>query len=485
MKVEFQDIHKTYGRVRANAGISLVLEPGRIYGLLGENGAGKSTLMRMLAGHTQPSRGRILYNGVATRGLTPSRALSMGVGMLYQDPLDFPALKVWENFRIGGVRRDKGESIHRLQELGERLHFRLRPEEKIGDLTVGERQQLELLRLLDLGVKVLILDEPTTGISVTQKEMLFATMRQLAEERGRTIIFVTHKLAEAEQLCQQVIVLRGGKLEGKLDQPFQSDELLRLMFGPDHGENGESQPQVVPKTEPILRLEGAQLLGGKYSLADVSLKVHPGEIIGLAGLEGSGQELLLRGLAGLARVVNGRLVFNGKELQGLPYLNFRREGINFLPAARLEEALFPDFSLVEHFHLAFPFLKGNLAERLEEGIRRFSIQAQPTSTARSLSGGNQQRLLLALIPERTKLLLLEHPTRGLDHGSGRQVWEHLKERCRRETALLFSSADLEEIMANSHRVLVFFNRQLVADRPVQSIGLEEMARLMAGQGRAA
>ena len=485
MRVEFQDIHKDYGRVRANVGINLVLEPGRIYGLLGENGAGKSTLMRMLAGHTQPSRGRVLFNGKDAEGLNPSRALAMGVGMLYQDPMDFPALDVWENFRLGGKKRDKKRALSRLQELGERFHFRLAPEEKVSELTVGERQQLELLRLLDLGVKVLILDEPTTGISVTQKEMLFATMRQLARDKGRTIIFVSHKLTEVEELCQEVIVLRQGRLVAQLQSPFQSEDLLKLMFGAEHAGTAKSPERSQPGRGEFIQLEDVQLSGDKYSLPDISLQIRPGEILGLAGLEGSGQELFLRGLAGLARVLKGRLVFDGEELQGRPYLKFRQAGIHFLPAARLEHGLFPDLSLDEHFHLAFPPQNGGGDNLLpEEGIKKFSIQGQLSTTARALSGGNQQRLLLALIPAQTKLLLLEHPTRGLDHGAGQQVWNHLLGRCRQNIALLFSSADLDEIKAHSHRVLIFYNRQLVADLPNHAISVEEMGRLMAGQGRA-
>lgn len=485
MQVEFKDIHKYYGRVRANVGIDLTLEPGRIYGLLGENGAGKSTLMRMLAGHTEPTRGRIFFDGKSPQGFNPSRALAMGVGMLYQDPLDFPALQVWENFRLGGKKRNRKQVLKRLQELGDRFHVRLAPGEKVGELTVGERQQLELLRLLDLGVKVLILDEPTTGISVRQKEMLFSTMRQLAKDKGRTIVFVTHKLAEVEELCEEVIVMRRGKLTATLPAPFRPDELIKLMFGSEQKLTEADQGKPHPAEENFIQLESVQLLGEKYTLEDISLGIRPGEIVGLAGLEGNGQELLLRGLAGLARVMRGRLIFDGEELQGRPYLTFRRAGIHFLPAARLEHGLFPDLSLNEHFHLAFPPQKGGRHTFLPgEGLKTFSIRAKLSTSARALSGGNQQRLLLALIPREIRLLLLEHPTRGLDHGSGQQVWSRLLERCRQNTALLFSSADLEEIKDHSHRVLIFYNRQLVADRPTHSMSVEEMGRLMAGEGRA-
>jgi simple sugar transport system ATP-binding protein len=315
--------------------------------------------------------------------------------------------------------------------------------------------------------------------------MLFTTMRQLAKDKGRTIIFVSHKLAEVEELCQEVIVLRRGTMVAKLPAPFKPDQLVKLMFGSEADELGEDRERANPAKDNFIQMENVQLLGEKYSLQDISLRIRPGEILGLAGLEGSGQELLLRGLAGLARVVKGRLIFDGEELQGRPYLKFRRAGIHFLPAARLEHGLFPDLSLDEHFQLAFPPENGGHHNTLsEEGMKRFSIKAKLSTAARALSGGNQQRLLLALIPRQTRLLLLEHPTRGLDHGSGQQVWSHLLERCSQKTALLFSSADLEEIKVHSHRVLIFYNRQLVADCPTDSISVEEMGRIMAGQGRA-
>ena len=165
---------------------------------------------------------------------------------------------------------------------------------------------------------MLILDEPTTGISVTQKEMLFTTMRQLAKDRGRTIIFVSHKLTEVEELCQEVIVLRQGRMVSQLQSPFQSEDLLTFMFGAEHAGIAESSERSQPGRGEFIQLEDVQLLGDKYTLPDISLQIRPGEILGLAGLEGSGQELLLRGLAGLARVLKGRLVFDGEEFQSRP-----------------------------------------------------------------------------------------------------------------------------------------------------------------------
>lgn len=486
MTISFKDIHKSYGRVRANVGINLNLEPGHIYGLLGENGAGKSTLMRILAGYTQEDRGYILFDEHAVRRMRPAQALQLGIGMLHQDPLDFPALKTWENFLLGGGKKDRKETLRRLEGLAQRFHFHFSPHERAGELTVGERQQLEILRLVDLGVKVLILDEPTTGISLTQREMLFATMRELAKEKDRIIIFVTHKLAEATELCQEIFVMRQGRLVGHLIPPYHDDELLGLMFGSTEISPPQGRGKPSLQEEVFLRLEDATLAGEKYVLSGVSLTVHPGEIVGLAGLEGNGQELLLRSLAGLDRVVKGKLSVRGEELQGSPYLRFRQAGIHFMPAARLEEGLFPDLTLKEHILLAFPDQRARLSEFfLEECVKRFRLQAEPGTCARALSGGNQQRLLLALVPSQARLLLMEHPTRGLDVGSAWQVWEYLEERCWHGATLLFSSADLEEILAHSHRVLVFYNRKLTANLPTESIDLEVLGRLVAGQVEAA
>ncbi len=486
MEIALKDIHKYYGRVHANAGITVGLEPGRIYGLLGENGAGKSTLMRILAGHTQHDRGDLIFDGRPVGRLKPAAALSLGVGMLYQDPLDFPALTVLENFMLGGVKRSNKEAVSRLLELAERFHFQFSPEQRVSELTVGERQQLALLRLLDLGVKVLILDEPTTGISLIQKELLFKAMRDLSAEGGRIIILVTHKLSEALDLCHEILVMRQGRLEGKLSPPYEADDLLRLMFGPDvtREQGKEDSPRV--GGEVLVALDDAEIVGEKFSLPHVSLAVHTGEIIGLAGLEGTGRQVLLKGLAGLARLRHGRLVFQNRAMQGQPRPVFRREGIHFLPAARLEKGLFPGLTLHEHLALAFPEEKKRLDDfHQTQCVDRFRLMAHPATLAQALSGGNQQRLQLSLIPHQTRLLLMEHPTRGLDLGSARQVWSHLEERCRQGAALLFSSADLEEIMEHSHRVLVFYNQRVVADLPVESLTIEALGGLMAGRGEAA
>ena len=487
MDVALRDIHKRYGRVKANDGVSLTLEPGRIYGLLGENGAGKSTLMRVLAGHTKPDRGEVIIDGVPRPRLTPAGALALGVGMLYQDPLDFPSMPLWENLILGSPITRKKEATAHLKEIGGRLGFDLPAETRAGDLTVGERQQLEIVRLLDAGAEVLILDEPTTGISLTQKETLFRTIRELTAKEGRTVVVVTHKIADAISLCDRISIMRRGRMAAEMVPPYKAEEIVSSMFGEEASRAEDlTRPPDPDPGPPLISLERTRLTGDKFDLTELTLNVRPGEVIGLAGLEGSGQELFLRGLAGLARSTAGSLKVGGVELCGRRHRYFRRAGIHYLPASRMERGLFPDLTLFEHLRLAFPDRKGNLEGFYQEQcVGRFNLKAPPETSARTLSGGNQQRLLLSLMPHRPKVLLMEHPTRGLDVGSARQVWEYLRMLRGLDTTVFFSSADLDEIFEQSHRIFVFYNQKLIADTRTAETNLEQIGGLMSGREKAA
>ena len=475
------DIAKQYGRVRANDSISLTLEPGRIYALVGENGAGKSTLMRILAGHTVPDSGTIAVRGESHARLTPALAANLGVGMLYQDPLDFPALPVWENFRLGGTARTREDVVDKLGELSNHLGVCFLPGEPIASLTVGERQLLELLRLLDLGATTLILDEPTTGITPEQKRSLFGLLTRLAREENHTVVLVTHKLSEALEMADAIFVMRQGRLVSRLETPCGEDELVRLMFGEAVDRAGDVPPVSAPQTRRMV-LDRAVFAGPKYHLGPLDIAAAPGEMIGLAGLDGSGQELFLRGLCGLDRLAEGRLVLDGREYARNDFKTLHKAGVHFVPADRMSQALFPDLSIREHILLAFPDQAARLEDfRREQCEGRFNLRAHPDTPAKSLSGGNQQRLLLSLIPDGAPLLLMEHPTRGLDAGSSLQVWEHLRQRCRDGATIFFFSPDLDEVIEHSHRVLVFFDRELVADVPREQATVETLGALMAGK----
>jgi len=479
--IVLRDISKHYGRVRANDGISLTLEPGRIYALVGENGAGKSTLMRILAGHTVPDSGVIALRGEEHPGLTPAMAARLGVGMLYQDPLDFPALPVWENFRLSGPPRDRTQVVDRLGELSNHLGVCFLPDEPVAAMTVGERQLLELLRLLDLGATTLILDEPTTGITPEQKRDLFGLLSRLARQEGHTVILVTHKLSEALEMADAIFVMRQGRLEARLTPPYDSEELVRRMFGDTAAQSTDSALPEIGQSRRVT-LADTVFAGPKYHLGPLNLSAAPGEIIGLAGLDGSGQELFLRGLCGLDRMAAGSLSLNNAAHARTHFKTLRRDGVHFVPADRMSQALFPDLSIRDHILLAFPEHAARLEEfHQSQCVERFDLRAHPDTPAKALSGGNQQRLLLSLIPDDAQLLLMEHPTRGLDAGSARQVWEHLRHRCAKGATLFFFSPDLDEVIEHSHRVLVFFDRALVADVPRNNASVEILGALMAGK----
>lgn len=485
MDVELRNIHKHFGPVHANNDISLKIPAGVIQGILGENGAGKSTLMKILSGFIRADSGEILLDGKPVVINSPADAIRFGVGMLHQDPLDFPPMQVIDNFLIGqsgGLFIPYKSAFKQFMDFQKQFGFSLDPEAYIDTLTVGERQQLEILRLLWLGAKVLILDEPTTGISALQKERLFATLRLLAEQ-GKTIIFVSHKLEDVESLCHRVVVLRRGSLVGGLEPPYDTATLVEMMFGKviTLGERSPGKP-----SEVALELRDLAIEDYRLQIKDVNLSLRRGEIIGLAGMEGSGQSILLRACAGIIRPVAGKILVNGQDLTGCSYHTFLEHKVAFLPASRLEEGLVPGLSLAEHFILAEKqggiFINRERANALAQNrIAEFSIMGTPATRVENLSGGNQQRALLALLKTPLSILLLEHPTRGLDIESSIYIWQKLKERCRQGTAILFISPDLEEVLQYSDRIIVFFSGRVSPALDAANTTVEQLGQLIGGK----
>ncbi len=486
MKVELRGIHKYFGTNHANDNITLTIPAGTIQGILGENGAGKSTLMKVLSGFIQASEGEILLDSKPVVINSPADAIKFGVGMLHQDPLDFPPMRLIDNFllgRSGGLFPNRQAVARDIHDLAVQFDFSLDPEVYVDSLTVGERQQLEILRLLWLGARVLILDEPTTGISASQKEKLFETLRKLAAQ-GKTIIFVSHKLEDVEVLCHKVAVLRAGKMVGETEAPFSAKKLVEMMFGKEIT-LGVRHP--LKPGAKVLELHDLAVEDVRLRLSEINLDVCAGEVIGLAGMAGSGQGPFIRACSGLLRPVNGRVVVNDHDLTGKSYHAFKRDGVSFVPASRMEEGLVPGLSLTEHFVLAEEthglFIDRDKGTQLaEERIKSFNIRGMPVSTVESLSGGNQQRALLALLRTPLSLLLLEHPTRGLDIESAIYIWGKLKERCQQGTSILFISADLEEILQYSDRVLVFFSGEVTPPLDVESLTTEKLGELIGGVG---
>lgn len=486
MRVELRQIRKYFGPVKANDGITMDLEGGKIYGLLGENGAGKSTLMKILSGYQPPDSGIILLEGEAVAFDSPASALGAGVGMLYQDPHDFPPFRVIDNYLLGhdgGISLNYRQARQELESLSSRYEFEIDPTAYIDTLSMGERQQLELIRLLAGGAEVLILDEPTTGISAEQKELLFDSMRRLAHEEGKTLILVSHKLEEIQELCDYAYVLRRGQLVGETEIPCPTAKLVQMMFG----QVPERRPRP-PFTLGEIALEARELLVRTYrlTLEDVSLQVQKGEVLGLAGLEGSGQRLFLQTCAGLTQPDEGRLFLDDKEVTSWSYHQMQDAGTAYVSAGRLEAGLVAGLTLTEHVVLAQPehdFMIDweDARADTERRIEHYQVIGRPDSTADELSGGNQQRLLFALLNHPLNLLLLEHPTRGLDIRSANWIWELLYERREEGTTILFMSADLDEVIERSDRIAVFFGGRILRIVDAAETNVEELGHLIGGK----
>jgi general nucleoside transport system ATP-binding protein len=487
MKIGFNHINKHFGEVHANADITLDVQSGMIFGILGENGAGKSTLMKILSGFIQPDAGEIVLDGKVVSIETPADAIKFGIGMLHQDPLDFPPMQVIDNFIVGqggGLILSHKDVIKEFRELQSQFGFSLDPDAYVDTLTVGERQQLEILRLLWLGARVLILDEPTTGISIQQKEKLFAALKVLAGQ-AKTIIFVSHKLEDVEVLCDQVAILRKGYLVGQVEAPYDTDQLVEMMFGK---QIVLKELESVAQEKVVFELQDLYIEQHPLVIENVNFSLHAGEVIGLAGMEGSGQDVLLRACTGLLRPVSGRVIVNDKDLTGKNYLEFMQNGVAFLPASRLEEGLVPGLTLAEHFTVTAEdkrqlFIdKDFFRKKSEQMIEEYHIIGRPETPVESLSGGNQQRAALSLLKDSLSIILLEHPTRGLDIESAIYMWDKLKERCKRCTSIFFISADLDEILRYSDRILVFFSGRVSPPLDAGTVSLEQLGQLIGGKG---
>jgi ABC-type uncharacterized transport system ATPase subunit len=485
MQLELRKISKHYGFLKANDGVDLTVNSGSIHAVLGENGAGKSTLMKILAGYLGRTGGQILIDARKVDYRSPAEAARLGIGMLYQDPLDFPNLTVLENFMLGqvrGLRYTPRAWLQKLIRLAAHFEFQLQPQAPMAGLTVGERQQLEILRLLSLGIRVLILDEPTTGISSLQKEVLFNALKRLARE-DKSVVLVSHKLEDVEALCDTVTVLRQGKVAGRMEAPFAPHRLLAMMFDtiPEAPTRQRGQPG-----PSILEFKAVSGKGGRTGLKQCDTCVRKGEVVGLAGLEGSGQGVFLRIAAGLKPPGQGSVHIDHIAMSGKGHRAFRAAGVGFLPSARLEEGLIPGLTIAEHVALksksnSFIIQWPQALNAARTSIDTFNIIGQPRTLVDSLSGGNQQRLLLSFLPTRPKLLLLENPTRGLDLESAMWLWNHMLVFKKGGTGIVFSSSELDEILMVADRILVFFEGRIIKDVSAEQTDSQQLSSAIAGK----
>jgi len=481
MNIELRHITKRFPGVLANNDINITFAAGRIVGVLGENGAGKSTLMKILSGYQPADSGDILIDGKPANYRGPIAAISHGIGMLQQDPLDVPAFTVLENFTFG-LPLKRNEARKQLEAISRRFGFNLHPDTPIAQLSIAQRQQLEIVRLLTLGVKALILDEPTTGISAEQKTALFDALRALVRDDGMTVLLVSHKLEDVIALCDEVVVLRMGKLVGDLQMPATTGEIVRLMFGQELPPQTRDQ---VALGEVVVALDDLELRDKRLTVNHLTLNIRAGEVIGLAGLDGSGQELLLRALAGLIKPTRGKITIGGQNMTGKAYRQFMAGGVAFSAAGRLEEGLIAGLTLTEHFALvdksSVMIDWEHAQERTGAKIQHYNVRGKTTDEIQQLSGGNQQRVLMGLMPSQPVVMVLEQPTRGLDVDSAYWIWAQLLGRREGSTAIVFSSAELDELVAYSDRILVFYAGQVVEVSDPDKMTIDALGHLIGGE----
>jgi ABC-type uncharacterized transport system ATPase subunit len=487
-----QGITKRFGMVLANDHVDFTLRHGEIHALLGENGAGKTTLMRILFGLYQADEGQIRVNGQPVTIASPKDAIRHGIGMVSQHFALAPPLTVTENIILGttrGLRLDMEQAHQQVQAASARFGVQVEPRAVIRDLSVGQRQRVEILKALYRDVRVLVMDEPTAVLTPQEVEQLFVSLKGL-KEKGFSVVFISHKLNEVMAITDSVTVLRLGKLVGVLPtSQTNPTELARLMVG--RATFGVSRKPEEKEPQPAaLVLEGITALNNKGlpALRDLSLSVHRGEILGLAGVSGNGQSEAAEVLAGTRLVTQGRLLIFDQDVTGMDAISRMAAGLGRIPEDSRANVI-GQMSVAQNIaieQLARFNRRGVLDRRAirryaQELIEEYQIKASPDDRMQTLSGGNLQKVMLArVLAQRPKVLVVAQPTRGLDVAATEYVRSKLLEQRLDGAAILLISEDLDEIMQLSDTIAVLYEGRIMAIRPADGATPEELGLLMAG-----
>ena len=490
-RLSLAGISKRYGPVTASHDVSLTIMPGEIHGVLGENGAGKSTLMKIVYGAVRPDAGTIQWNGRPVQLSSPREARALGVSMVFQHFSLFESLTVAENVLLGLPANLTLKGVtERLSRLAAEYGLELDPGRPLHSLSVGERQRVEIARALMTEPKLLILDEPTSVLTPQAVEKLFVTLRRLASE-GCSLLYISHKLDEVRSLCERCTVLRAGRVTGECD-PREHDNagLARLMVGAEPQLLERTPSQVKLTDRPALEVRGLCLTSDDpygTRLVDVTLSVRPGEIVGIAGVSGNGQQELVAALSGEDARADGRFVFlHGKDVTQAPPHVRRARGLRVVPEERLGRGAVPSLALAKNMLLTrndsigrFGLLNDKaLLESTSSLIARSHVKTSgPGAAARSLSGGNLQKFIVGREVEASpKVLIASQPTWGVDVGAAAQIRANLLALRASGCAVLLISEELEELFALSDRLFVIAQGKLspglrIEDASVQQVGV--------------
>jgi simple sugar transport system ATP-binding protein len=492
--IELRGITKRFPGVVANDRVDLTVMPGEIHAICGENGSGKSTLMKTLYGLHRPDEGTIRINGVEHEFKSPRDAITVGIGMVHQHFMLADNLTVTENVILGDEPRRRGvidftSARKRILELSKKYGLGLHPDAYIEDLGVGERQRVEIVKVLFRGARILILDEPTAVLVPHEVDELFASLRELTAE-GVTAIFISHKLDEVLSIAESITVIRAGKTVAHV-VPHETNarQLAELMVGSELP-TPETRESTV-KDEVLLEVQGLTVRDGeRYALDNVSFKVRRGEIVGIAGVEGNGQGELLGAIMGLTHISSGTITVEGNDITHDSTRERREAGVGYIPEDRHHDGLVLSAPLWENAMLGHqsrrPFSKGpwvdraGAVKRTEEIIEKFDVRTPgPHVPAYALSGGNQQKLIIGreMLTE-PRVLIASHPTRGIDVGAQAAVWDAMRDARSAGLAVLVVSADLEELIGLSDTLLVIARGRIVAQLDPATVTPAELGSYM-------
>lgn len=496
--VEMRTITVRFPGVIANDNVTLDVYPGEILALLGENGAGKTTLMNVLYGLYKPDEGEIRIHGQPVSIANPNDAIKLGIGMVHQHFMLIAPFTVAENIVLGvepvnvGGKLDMDKAIHDVEELSKQYGLVVDPHARIETISVGMQQRVEILKALYRGAEVLILDEPTAVLTPQEVDELAVIMRSLVRQ-GKSIIFITHKLREVIAISDRVTVLRRGKCVGTGEtENTTQEELAQMMVGRKVVLSVDKEP--VKTGDTVLSVQNLHARGSRNlpALKGVSFDVKAGEIVGIAGIEGNGQSELVETLTGLRKATSGHIYVNGTNLANSNPRALIEEGVAHIPEDRQNRGLILDFTVAENFILRNyykpPFAQGiNLDYRkvhahARELIEEFDVRTPSENVpVRSLSGGNQQKVVVAReLSGEPQLLIASQPTRGLDVGAIEFVHRRLLAQRDQGKAILLISLELEEVMSLSDRILVIYEGQIVGEMTPDEATEGELGLLMAG-----